>query len=57
MTCGSDSYPKSKDETVGLLNNYHVSNQLTWAIPVKEEVDFTQTNSNTKINNTNKKGE
>ena len=23
MTCGSESYPKSKDKTVGLINNYH----------------------------------
>ena len=56
MTCGSDSYPKTKDETVGLLKNYHVSKKLTWDTPVKEEVDFTQTGRNTKISNTNKKG-
>ena len=34
-TCGMESYPNTKDETVGLINNYHVSNLLTWATPVK----------------------
>ena len=49
MTCGSKSYPKWKDETVGQLNNYHVSKQLTRNTPEKEEVAFTHTNSNTKV--------
>ena len=49
MTCGSDRYPQSKDETVGLLNNYHVSKQLMRTTLVKEEVAFTQTNRNTNM--------
>ena len=36
ITCGSYRHPKTKDRTVGLLNNYHVSNQLTQENPVKE---------------------
>ena len=32
---------------MGLLNNYHLSKQLTWDTPVKEEV-FAQTSRNTK---------
>ena len=55
MMCGSDSYPKSKDVTVGLLNNYHVRKQLTRTIPVKEEVSFTQKNSDTKVDTKTKK--
>ena len=27
ITCGSDSYPKTKDDNVGILNNYHVGKQ------------------------------
>ena len=57
MTCGSDIYPNTKDETVGLLKNYRVSKKLTQANPVREEVVFTQTSSNTKISNTNSVGE
>ena len=29
MLCGYDRYPKTKDETVVILNNYYVSKQLT----------------------------
>ena len=36
MTCGSDSYPKSKYDTVVLLNSYHMSKQLKWATPLKD---------------------
>ena len=61
MTCGSESYPKPKEDTVGLINNYHVSKQLTRVTPVKEEVSFTHTNSDTKVdikmNKTNNKEE
>ena len=57
MTYGSDSYSKSKDKTVGLLNNDHVSKQIVQTTPLKEEVALTQTNSDTKTNKTNKKGE
>ena len=35
MMCGSYSYPKSKDKTVGLINNYHVSKQNMFSTPVK----------------------
>ena len=35
MTCGSCSYRKTKDETVGLLNNYHVSKKLTLSTLVR----------------------
>ena len=56
MTCGLDSYPKIKENTVELLNTYHMSKQLPWATPVKEEVAFTYTSSNTKTIKTNKKG-
>ena len=54
MTCGSDSYPRTKDETVWLLNNYHVGKKLTRYIPEKEEFDFAQTSSDTKKRNINK---
>ena len=57
MTCGSDSYPRTKDEAVGLLNNYYVSKKLMRATPVKVEVAFIKTSSNTNTSNTNKKGE
>ena len=40
MTCGSDSYSKTKDKTVGILNNYHMGKQHTQVTPVKEEVTF-----------------
>ena len=53
MTYGSDSYSKSKDKTVGLLNNDHVSKQIVQTTPLKEEVALTQTNSDTKTKNTN----
>ena len=36
ITRGSVIYPKSKDETVGILKNYHVSKQLTRTNSVKE---------------------
>ena len=36
MKCGSESYAKTKDETVWLLNNYHVIIQLTQYTTVKE---------------------
>ena len=48
MVCGSDSYQKSKDKTVLLLNNYHTSKKITRATPVKEEVAFAQKSSYTK---------
>ena len=54
-TCGSESYPTTKGETVGLLNNYHVGNHHMRAIPVNEEVAFAQTSRNTKKSKTNKK--
>ena len=57
MTCGSYSYPKTKYKTVGLLNKYHVGNQLTQATPMKEEVSFTQTRRDTNTRKTIKKGE
>ena len=61
MMCGSDSYPKSKDKNVVLINSYHVSKQLAQTTPAKEEVAFIQTSSNTnvdtKTNKTNKKVE
>ena len=44
MTCGSDSYPKSKDKNVGLINNYHVSKQLTGNTPGKDEGALKQVN-------------
>ena len=56
MTCGSTSYPKSKDNTVGLLNNYHVIKQLICITPAKEKVEFTQTNIDTKMIKTSNKG-
>ena len=61
MTCGSDSYPKSKNETMGLINNYNMSKKLTHTNPEMEESAFTQTNRDTnvdtKTNKTNKNGE
>ena len=36
MTCRSDSYPITKDKTVGLINNYYIGKQLTWATTVRE---------------------
>ena len=36
MTCRSDSYLITKDKTVGLINNYYIGKQLTWATTVKE---------------------
>ena len=56
MTCGLDSYPKSKDETVGLINNYHVIKKLARVTPVKEYAAFAQTISNTKTSKKKKKG-
>ena len=56
MTCGPDSSPKTKEKTVVLINNYHLSKQLTRVIPVKEEVEFAQKISDTKKIRTNKKG-
>ena len=37
MTCGLYSYPKTKDETEGLLDKYHVGKKLARDTPVKEE--------------------
>ena len=34
MTCGSYSYPNTKDDTVGLINNFHVSKKLIRSTPV-----------------------
>ena len=56
IMCSSDSYPKTKDNTVGLINNYYVSKQLTQATLVKEDVSFAQTKSNTNTIKTKKKG-
>ena len=55
MTCGSGSYPRTKDKTMRILKNYHVSKQHMQSTKVKEEVDFTQTSIDTKANNINKK--
>ena len=54
-TRGSDSYPRTKDETVGLINNYHMSKHTMRTLPVKEEVEFVQTNGEAKINKNTKK--
>ena len=40
MTCGLDSYPTTKEKTVGLLKNYHVSKQQTRATQMKETSSF-----------------
>ena len=55
MTCGSGSYPRTKDRTVGLLNNYNVVKKHTHATPVKEEFTFVHTSSDTKTSKTNNK--
>ena len=52
--CGSDRYPINKDETVGLLNSYHVSNKLTRTTPFKEKNSFTEINKDTKTSNKGK---
>ena len=57
MACGSDSYPNTKYKTMLILNNYRVSKQVMQDTPVKEEVAFSQTRSNTKTNKTNNKVE
>ena len=57
MTCGSGSYPKSKEKTVVLLNNYHARKQLTRTTPLKEELSLKQTKINTKMNKTTNKEE
>ena len=57
MTCGSDKYPKTKYKTVRILNNYHVSNELTRYTALKEEVSFTQTNRDTKTYKTKIRGD
>ena len=36
MTCGSDGYPITKNETKRILNNYHEGKNHTWYTPVKE---------------------
>ena len=36
MTCGLYSYPKTKDETEGLLDKYHVGKKIAQDTPVKE---------------------
>ena len=41
---------------MGLINNYHVSEQLTQATPVKEEVAFSYTSSNANTIKTHKNG-
>ena len=40
MTCVLYSYSRTKDKTMGILNNYHVGTKFTWENPVKEEVAF-----------------
>ena len=55
MTCGSYICPSTNDKTVGLIKNYHVIQQHTRAIPVKEEFMFAHKRSNTKTSNFNKK--
>ena len=40
---------------MGLLNNYHASKKLRRTNPVKEEADFTHTNSETNTKKTNKR--
>ena len=50
-------YPRTKDKTVGLIKNYHVIQQPTPTIPVKEEVVSAQKISDTKKNRTDKRGE
>ena len=61
MACGSDSLPKYKKETMGLIKNYNMSKKLTHTNPEMEESAFTQTNRDTnvdtKTNKTNKNGE
>ena len=54
--CGSESYPRIKEKTVGLTNNYHVSRYPTCTITLTEELESTQTSSEKKTSKTNKKG-
>ena len=55
MTCGSDSYPRTKDRTVGLLNNYHVSKQPMRTVAVKEDAKSRKIIRETKENRYTKK--
>ena len=55
MVFGSDSYPKSNDETVGLLKNYHVIKKITRTTQEKEYISSTQISSNTKVKTKEKK--
>ena len=36
MTCGSDGYQRTKDETKRILNKYQAGKNHTWYTPVKE---------------------
>ena len=55
MTSSSDIHPNSREKTVELINNYHVSKQLARTTSAKEELALTQKNSNTQVDtNTNK---
>ena len=56
ITCTSYSYPKSKENNLELINNYHVDKQHTCTTPVKEDVAFAQTNRDTKTSYAKKKG-
>ena len=41
---------------MGLINNYHLSKNPTWAILLKEEISFAQPIRDKKTNNTYKRG-
>ena len=55
MACESESFPRTKDKTVGIINNYHGGKTHTLVMPMKKEVSFSQTRSDTNISKTNKK--
>ena len=55
MTCGSEGYQRTKDKTVRLPKNYHMSKDTTRTITFEKGVSFARTIRNTKTSNTNKK--